>query len=125
MNGSERWKEHRIRQEVYLQQLKHTDTLSRGAGLSKTNSQGQTPALLLRQTADTRSFKRTVNRTKKDRLLWIMFRVALLAAGLMVRLRAYLGQFEITPAMSLPKPEVKHHCNDIDDFTDTASRSEN
>jgi hypothetical protein len=54
-----------------------------------------------------------------------MFRVALLAAGLMDRLRAYLGQFGITPPMSLPKPEVKDHCNDIDDLTDTASRSEN
>jgi hypothetical protein len=92
MSGSERWKEHRIRQEVYLQQLKHTDTLSRGAGLSKTNSQDQTPALLLRQTAGKRSFKRIVNRTKKDLLLWIMFWVARLAAGVMVRLWAYLGR---------------------------------
>jgi hypothetical protein len=91
MRGSERWKEHRIRQEVYLQQLKHTDTLSRGAGLSKTNSQGQTPALLVPQTGN-RSFKRIVNRTKKDLLLWIMSRVALLAAGVMVRLWAYLGR---------------------------------
>lgn len=92
MSGSERWKEHRIRQEVYLQQSKHTDKLFRGAGLSKTNSQGQTPALLLPQTAGNRSFKRIVNRTKKDLLLWIMSRIALLAAGVMVRLWAYLGR---------------------------------
>jgi hypothetical protein len=95
MSGSERWKEGRIRQEIYLQHLKHVDTLSRGAGLSGTNSQGQTPALFLRQTAGNRSGKPIPNRKKKDRLLWIMLRVALLAAGVVAWLGVYLGQFGI------------------------------
>ena len=125
MSGSERWKEHRIRQEVYVQQLKHTDPLSEGVSLSKTNSQGQTPALLLRRIAGNRSFKHGLNRTKKNRLGWIMFQVTPIVAGVMVRLSAYLGQFGITPAMSLPKPEVKDHCHDIDDIRDKACRSGN
>jgi hypothetical protein len=109
MSGLERWKE---------------DGYPTGADLSGTNSQGQTPAFFLRQTAGNRSGKLVPNRKKKDRLLWIMLRVALLAAGVVVWLWVYLGPVRDPPMMSLSKPELKDHYNDIDDFTDTASRSE-
>jgi len=34
MNGSARWKEDRIRERIYLEQLKHTETLPNGVGLN-------------------------------------------------------------------------------------------
>jgi hypothetical protein len=46
MSGSARWKENRIRERIYLERLKHTETLLNGAGLNGANSPGGTPEAL-------------------------------------------------------------------------------
>jgi hypothetical protein len=91
MSGLEHWKESRIRQEIYRVHLKHTDASPRGGGLTGGNLQAWNgiSVLLLEQTLGTRAEKRIPNRREKNRLPWIIVRVALLAAGLWV----YLGQF--------------------------------
>ena len=91
MSGSARWKEDRIRERIYLEQLKHTETLPNGAGLNGANSQGGTPALFLQQTFGSRS----PNRKKKNQLPWKFLRVALLAAWVAICVWVYLVQFRI------------------------------
>ena len=92
MSGLERWKENRIRQEIYWVHLKHTDASPSGGGLNggKLQAWNGTSVLLLEQTLGTRA-EGIPNRREKNRLPWIIVRVALLAAGLWV----YLGQFVI------------------------------
>jgi len=92
MSGLARWKENRIRQEIYWVHLKHPDASPSGGGLNggKLQAWNGTSALLLEQTLGTRA-EGIPNRRKKNRLPWIIVRVALLAAGLWV----YLGQFVI------------------------------
>jgi hypothetical protein len=93
MSKSARWKEDRIRERIYLEQLrqKHTETLPNGAGLNGTNSQDGTPMLFLQQTFGSRS----PNQRKKNQLLWNTLRVALLAVWVAICVRVYLGQFGI------------------------------
>ena len=91
MNRSARWKEDRIRERIYLVQLKHTETLPNGAGLNGASSRGGTPELCLRQTFG----RRSPNRRKKNRLPWNVLRVALLAAWVGICVWVYLGQFRI------------------------------
>jgi hypothetical protein len=91
MSGSARWKEDRIRERIYLEQLKHTETLPNGAGLNGANSPGGTPELCLQQTFG----RRSPNRRKKNRLPWNALRVALLAAWVALCVWVYLGQFRI------------------------------
>jgi hypothetical protein len=91
MSGSARWKEDRIRERTYLEQLQHTETLPNGAGLNGANSQGGTPVLFLQQTFGSRS----ANRRKKNRLPWNILRIALLAAWVAICVWVYLGQFGI------------------------------
>ena len=93
MSGLERWKENRIRQEIYWVHLKHTDASPSGGGLNggKLQTWNGRSVLLLEQTLGTRAEKRIPNRREKNRLPWMIVRVALLAAGLWV----YLGQFVI------------------------------
>ena len=90
MSGLERWKENRIRQEIYWVHLKHTDASPSGGGLNggKPPARNGTSAILLQQTLGTRE-EGIPNRREKNRLPWIIVRVALLAAGLWV----YLGHF--------------------------------
>jgi hypothetical protein len=97
MSGLARWKENRVRQEIYLEELKHIDTSQSGAGLNGANLQGWngTSVLFLEQTPDTRSDKRIPNRRKGDRLPWIILSVARLAAGVAAYLWMYLGRFGI------------------------------
>jgi hypothetical protein len=95
MSGSARWKEDRIRQEVYVEQLKHAETPANGAHLNGSDSPGRTPVLLLQQTFGNRSDKLVPNRRKKNQLPWIILRVALLAGWAAVCLWVYLGQFGI------------------------------
>jgi len=90
MSRSARWKEDRIRERIYLEQLKHTETLPNGAGLNGANSQGGTPVLFLQQTFASRSPNR-----RKKRLPWNILRVALLAAWVAICVWVYLGQFGI------------------------------
>ena len=92
MSGLERWKENRIRQEIYWVHLKHTDASPSGGGLNggKLQAWNGTSAILLEQTLGPRA-EGIPNRREKNRLPWIIVRVALLAAGLWV----YLGQFVI------------------------------
>lgn len=92
MSGLERWKENRIRQEIYWVHLKHTDASPSGGGHNggKLQAWNGTSALLLEQTRGTRA-EGIPNRREKNRLPWIIVCVALLAAGLWV----YLGQFVI------------------------------
>ena len=93
MSRSARWKEDRIRERVYLKQLKqkHTETLPMGPGLNGTNSQGGTPVRFLQQTSGSRS----PNRRKKNQLLWNTLRIALFAVWVAICVRVYLGQFGI------------------------------
>ena len=93
MSRSARSKEDRIRERIYLEQLKqkHTETLPMAAGLNGTNSPGGTPVLFLQQTFGSRS----PNRRKKNQLLWNILRVALLAVWVAICVRVYLGQFGI------------------------------
>src|SRR5260221_14658198 len=78
MSGAARWKEKRIYQEIYLEQVKHTEMSPTGAGIHGPNSQGQTPVLTLQQTPTNRSHKPTLNRPKKNQLRWMILRAALL-----------------------------------------------
>ena len=91
MSGSARWKEDRIRERIYLEQLKHTEALPNGAGLNGANSPGGTPVLFLQQTFG----RRSPNRRKKNQLLWNILRVALLAVWVAICVRVYLAQFGI------------------------------
>ena len=93
MSRSARWKEDRIRERIYLEQLKqkHTETLPNGAGLNGANSPGGTPVLFLQQTFGSRSS----NRRKKNQLVWNILRVALLAAWVAICVRVYLAKFGI------------------------------
>ena len=91
MSRSARWKEDRIRERIYLEQLKHTETVPNGAGLNGANSQGGTPVLFLQQTFGGRS----PNRRKGNHLPWNILRVALLAAWVAICVWVYLGQFGI------------------------------
>jgi hypothetical protein len=92
MNGPARWKEDRIRQEIYLRHLKHTNTAPNGAGHTGVNLRGWngTSVPFLEKTPGTRSEKRIPNRGEKNRLPWIILRVALLAAGVATCLWVYL-----------------------------------
>ena len=91
MSTSARWKEDRIREQIYLDQLKHTETLASGARLNGTTSEAGTPVLFLQQTFGSRS----PNRRKKHQLLWNTLRVALLVVWVAICVRVYLGQFGI------------------------------
>jgi hypothetical protein len=91
MHGSARSKQDRIRERIYLEQLKHTETLPNRAGINGVNSPGGTPLLFLQQTFGSRS----PNRRKKNLLLWNILRVALLAVWVAICVRVYLGQFGI------------------------------
>jgi hypothetical protein len=93
MSRSARWKEDRIRERIYMEQLKqtHTETLPNGARFNEANSQGGTPVLFLQQTFGSRSS----NRRKKNQLLWNILRVALLAVWVAICVRVYLAQFGI------------------------------
>jgi hypothetical protein len=95
MSGSARWKEDRIRQEIYLRHLKQTNTASSGAGHSGANLHGWdgTSAPFLEKKAGIRWEKRISNRREKNRLPRIALGIALLAASLAVCLWGYLGQF--------------------------------
>jgi hypothetical protein len=95
MSGSARWKENRIRQEIYLEQLKYIDTLHSGGGLNGARSQGSTPALFVQQIVDNRSDKEIPNRRTENRLPWVALRVVLVAAWAAVCLWVWLGQFGI------------------------------
>jgi hypothetical protein len=92
-----RWKENRVWQEIYLEQLRHTETLPDRAGFNEPNFQGrnETSVLFLEQTQDSPSDKRISNRRKKDRLPWIMLRLAFLAAGIAGWLWVSLSQFGV------------------------------
>ena len=91
MSRSARWKEDRIREQIYPEQLKHTGMLADGAGLNGTSSPGGTPMLFLQQTFGSRG----TNRRKRHQLLWNTLRVALLAVWVAICVRVYLGQFGI------------------------------
>ena len=91
MSRTARWKEDRIREQIYLEQLKHTETGPNGAGLNGAKSQGGSPVLFLQQTFGSRS----PNRRKKNQLLWNILRVALLAVWVAICVRVYLAQFGI------------------------------
>ena len=91
MSGSARWKEDRIRERIYLEQLKHTETLPNGVGLNGANLPGGTPVLFLQQTLGSRR----PNRRKKNRLPWNILRIALLVAWVAICVWVYLGQFGI------------------------------
>jgi hypothetical protein len=97
MSGSARWKEDRIRREIYLRDLNRTNTAAIGAAHNGVNLQGWNGTSLpfLEKTPCTRSEKRIPNRREKNRLPWIILRVALLAGGLATCLWVYLGQFGI------------------------------
>jgi hypothetical protein len=86
MSRSARWKEDRIRERIYLEQSKDTETLAGGASLNGTNSKGGTPVLFLQQTFG----RRSPNRRKRHQLLWNTLRVALFAVWVAICVRVYL-----------------------------------
>lgn len=90
MSGLARWKENRIRQEICLKGLKHTNTSSSGNGLDGANQQGWngTPLVLF--------WHKTAARRKTNRLYWIILRVALLIAGVAACVWVYLDHLEST-----------------------------
>src|SRR4029077_13779119 len=69
MSGLERWKENRIRQEIYWVHLKHTDASPSGGGLNggKLQTWNGRSVLLLEQTLGTRE-EGIPNRREKNRL---------------------------------------------------------
>jgi hypothetical protein len=66
MSGSARWKEERIRQEVYLEHLRHTEMSPNGAGRNGDKLQVQTSVPLLPQPLANRSGIPVLNRRKKN-----------------------------------------------------------
>jgi hypothetical protein len=97
MSESTRWKENRIRQEIYKEDLKHPKTAFSGVDYNGANIQGWigTSVLLIEQTPGTRLDKWIPNRRKEHRLPWIIRRLALFATGLGISLWVYLGKFGI------------------------------
>ena len=91
MNRSAQWKEDRIRERIYLERLKHTETLLNGAGLNGANSPGETPEPWLQRTFGSR----IPNRRQKNLLPWTLLRVALLVVWVAICVWVYLGQFGI------------------------------
>jgi hypothetical protein len=91
MSRPARWKEDRIREQIYLEQLKQTETLPNGAGVDGAKSLGAQPVYLLQQTFGSRS----QNRRKQNQLSWIMLSVTLLAAWAAICVWVYLSQFGI------------------------------
>ena len=67
MSELERWKENRVRHEIYRVRLKHTGASPSGGGLSGGNLQAWngTSVLLLEQTLGTRAEKRIPNEGKR------------------------------------------------------------
>lgn len=97
MSGSARWKENRVRQEIYQEHLKHTDTSSGEAGLNGGNAQGLsgTPERFLQRKLGNESDKRIANREKRNQLAWMILRVALWAAWAAVFVWVSLRQLGI------------------------------
>jgi hypothetical protein len=85
MNGLARWKANRIRREIYLEHLKHTNTSSSGARFGAANQIGsyRRSVLVLE--------KKPAARSKKNRSLWIILPIALLAPGVATCVWLYLG----------------------------------
>ena len=95
MSGSARWKEERIRQEVYLEHLRYTEMSPNGAGRNGGKLQVQTSIPFIPQPLANRSGMPVLNRRKKNKLPWMMLRVALLGAWAAICVWVYLGQFGI------------------------------
>ena len=87
MNELSRWKENRIRREIYIEHLKHPKVSPNGAGSNGTKLQGQN--------GNAGPNERILNRRKKSRPEWILLRLAVSAIILAAWFWVYLGQFRI------------------------------
>ena len=89
MNGLARWKANRIRREIYLEHLKHTNTSSGGPGFGEASQKtwNETSVLFFE--------KKPAARWKKNRSPWIILPIALLAPGVATCVSVYLGHLGI------------------------------
>lgn len=84
------WRENRVREEGYKQDLKQIDTLAHETGLPKSNGATFAPR---EQKPEVRPAK---NKKKNRRLRWIILPLAILAAGGATWFWIYSSQFEST-----------------------------
>ena len=118
MSGSARWKEDRIREQIYLEQLKHTEALPNGAGLNGANPPGGTPVLCLQQT-----FGPSEPESKEEESVALEHSTRRPSSCL----DRYLCVGVLRPVrnplmMSLSKLAEKDHDNDFADFVNATSR---
>jgi hypothetical protein len=97
MSELSRWKEYRIRQAIYLENLKHRCTPSTQAVSSDSNVEVRRASLerLLRNTPVVRANGRSLNRTKKDPLSGTVLRFGLLAGSVVIWLLLWWVEFGI------------------------------
>ncbi len=99
MSELSRWKEHRIRQAIYLDNLKHQRTPSTLAGSNRSGVEVRRGSLeVLQETRLVRANRRPVIRTKKDQLSGIVFRFGLLAGSALIWLLLWWVEFGIRRA---------------------------
>src|SRR5260370_1880791 len=84
------WRENRVREEIYKQDLKQIDTSAHETGLPK--SKGATIA----SGEQNPEARQAENKKKNRRLRWIILSLAILAAGGATWFWIYLSQFEST-----------------------------
>jgi hypothetical protein len=97
MSELTRWKENRIRQEIFKEHSEASKTAFSRAGFDGADIPGGngTSVLFLEQTPSTRLDKWIPNRRKEHRLPWIVRRLALFVTGLGISLWVYLAKFGI------------------------------
>jgi hypothetical protein len=100
MSELSRWKEHRIRQAIYLDKLKHHRTPSPLAGSNCNGVEVRRASLegVLQETPLVRANRRPVIRTKKDQLSGIVLRFGLLAGSALIWLLLWWVEFGIRRA---------------------------
>jgi hypothetical protein len=86
MSAPSRWKEYRIRQEVYLESLKHSRLAANQASSGGTDTEVNHTSLQLlrRDKPGLRAAGQVSNRTKKHRLPGILLSSAILAGGVAI-----------------------------------------
>jgi hypothetical protein len=86
MSEFSRWKEYRIRQEIYVERLKQPRVSSNRDGSIGRNVELRRASLesSLQDTPVVRGNRRILNRTKKDRLSGIVLRFGVLAGGVAI-----------------------------------------
>jgi hypothetical protein len=97
MSELSRWKEFRIRQEIYLESLKQSSLASNQVGSGGTNTEASHTSLelLRRDNPGLRAGEKVPTRTKKHRLSGMLLRSGVLAAGVAICVWLWWVEFGI------------------------------